>query len=219
MTDGSRLSLAMLSHELKNSITLMGSTVQLVEDRYPEITHDPMWNQIHLDLQHMLQVISELSMIGVNEAIGYGKVNVRQLFREVETMFASEIQHQKKDIRFRLETSWDIIDGHKLMLRQLLINLIQNALEATNAGSYIDVVSITEGDSIVFMVNDTGCGMTQEEISSMFEPFVTQKNDGTGLGMVIVKNIVDAHQGSIYVESEKNRGTQIKVVLPVNRSI
>ena len=99
----------------------------------------------------------------------------------------------------------------------MLINLIQNALDATNIDDCIDMIVEQEGDKVLFHVCDTGCGMDLEQQERLFRPFVTNKPNGTGLGMAIVKKIVDEHGGSIYLQSSKDCGTKITIELSIEK--
>jgi signal transduction histidine kinase len=106
-------------------------------------------------------------------------------------------------------------DGQKL--RQVFANVLQNALEAfgprADAGR-VEVTLRAEGDRAVVEVSDTGVGIAPEDREKIFLPFFTTKPSGTGLGMSIVKKIVDLHGGDIAVESAPGRGTRVRIALP-----
>lgn len=107
------------------------------------------------------------------------------------------------------------IRGSESDLREVLINLLFNAVDAMPQGGTITVATRAEADSIILEVRDTGGGMTEEVRQRCFEPFFTTKGErGTGLGMAIVYGIVQRHGGSIGVESEVGKGTIIVIRLP-----
>jgi len=100
-------------------------------------------------------------------------------------------------------------------LREVLVNLILNSVDAMPFGGMLSLSSEDVGSKVVISVSDTGIGMTDEEISMIFNPFFSTKRErGTGLGLTISKNIITAHDGEITVESEKDRGTIFKIILP-----
>ncbi len=106
-------------------------------------------------------------------------------------------------------------DGQKL--RQVFANVLQNALEAFGAradGGRVEVSLHAEGERVVVEVSDTGAGIRPEDREKIFLPFFTTKPSGTGLGMSIVKKIVDLHAGDITVESAPGRGTRVRIALP-----
>jgi len=106
-------------------------------------------------------------------------------------------------------------------LQQVAINLIKNALEATPAGGRVTVRTGTrtgrvgEADWAWFQVSDTGTGMSPETLKSIFEPFFTRKQQGTGLGLYITHGIVERHGGHLKVESHEGQGSQFTVELPL----
>jgi signal transduction histidine kinase len=99
---------------------------------------------------------------------------------------------------------------------RMLLNLVKNAMEAMKTGGILRLGVRKEYDRVIFRVSDTGCGMSPELQAKIFEPFVTfGKSGGTGLGMAIAKSVVEAHNGTISVQSELGVGTTIEVAIPV----
>jgi CheY-like chemotaxis protein len=108
------------------------------------------------------------------------------------------------------------IRGSESDLREVLINVLFNSVDAMPRGGTITVATHTEADSITIEVRDTGGGMTEEVRQHCFEPFFTTKGErGTGLGLAIVYGIVQRHGGSIGIESEVGKGTIVVIHLPV----
>ena len=92
-------------------------------------------------------------------------------------------------------------------LKQVIINLILNAVEASLPGNNISIRVYKEGKNVIAQIEDEGTGISQEELAKIFEPFYTTKEDGTGLGLYITKNIISSFGGSIRVVSSKGKGT------------
>ena len=106
----------------------------------------------------------------------------------------------------------------KQMLRVALSHLLRNALEATLPGGTVLVRTSLEHDAAMLTIKDTGKGMAPEVVSKVFIPFYTTKIGGTGLGMVLVHQIVDEHRGTIHLESELGQGTMVTINLPLRFS-
>ncbi|PID58863.1 hypothetical protein CSB45_02365 [candidate division KSB3 bacterium] len=105
-----------------------------------------------------------------------------------------------------------------IRVRQVLINLVQNAVEAVgDGGTIVITTSTTEDDKIQILVHDNGCGIPAEQQQRIFEPFFTTKDRGVGLGMAIVHRIIEAHQGRIDIDSEVGCGTTFTIQLPRQR--
>lgn len=103
------------------------------------------------------------------------------------------------------------------LMERALLNLITNAVEASKSGQVVQVSASSTKDSVIIKVTDRGEGMDQETAENVFIPFYTTKARGTGLGMAIVKKIIEAHHGTIGIVSERDAGTEVSVVLPILR--
>jgi len=99
-------------------------------------------------------------------------------------------------------------------LTRALINLLNNAIEASDKAGLVDVRAEIERDSLVIMIRDNGAGMDQEILENIFIPFYTKKSSGTGLGMAIAQKIIEGHKGKIQIKSQKGKGTEVLITLP-----
>jgi signal transduction histidine kinase len=100
-------------------------------------------------------------------------------------------------------------------IRQVLINLFKNALEAMPEGGELAVTVEVQGDYLVVAISDTGSGITPEDLQNLFTPFFTTKQEGTGLGLTIVRGLISQHQGDISIDSQVGRGTTCTIRLPM----
>ena len=209
------LSLSMVSHELKNPLTLIQGTLQLIECHYPEIQNDPLWTQVLADVHYMSKLLSEITSINSIQNINYSRINIRQVLTNVVYSFSANSEIQGKNIRIEYKTDILWIEADGLKIEELLRNLIQNAMDATDFGDEIKIIVTSLDVQLILKVQDSGFGIDSERLSTIFEPFVTYKTGGTGLGLTIVKNIVEAHQGEINVFSRPFEGTEFVVSLPI----
>jgi len=125
-------------------------------------------------------------------------------------------------VETNLDANLPEISGDDQKLQQVILNLIVNAEYAMRRSPTKRLVIRTahEGDAIVTEVSDTGAGMSQETLQRVFEPFFTTKppGEGTGLGLSVSYGIVDAHRGTISVESTPGRGTTFRITLPISET-
>ena len=215
MEEPQKISLSIISHELKNPLTLIQGTLQLIGHHYPEVEQDPLWTQVLLDINYMSKLLSELSSLNSSMTLNYSQVNIRQILTNVVKSFSPSALVQGKKIDVNFETALEWVYGDNLKIQEMLINLIQNAMDATKSGDLIEITVQSKWERLVLIIRDTGCGMDKERLSTIFDPFVTYKVNGTGLGLAIVKNIVDAHHGVIQVHSKPLTGTKFILILPV----
>ena len=108
-----------------------------------------------------------------------------------------------------------VICADRIKLKEVFLNLLRNASDATPKHGTIRLDATCGPDNIIVSVKDSGCGIKKEYLDDLFTPFVTHKQGGTGLGLAIVKRTVEAHHGTVQVQSELHRGSEFTVTLPI----
>jgi len=96
-----------------------------------------------------------------------------------------------------------------------VVNLLKNAAESSPAGSFITLRITADAQTLKLQVSDQGCGISSENLEKIFEPFHTTKSYGTGLGLPIVKRIIDSHGGRLSIDSKEGAGTTVEIRLPL----
>lgn len=175
-------------------------------------------------MQALIQELLELSKIENQEfKLSLTKVDLNNILGETGTMFNRKAE--MKDIEFEVNLSQVpiIIDADPYRLKQIFINLISNAINYTPVNGKVTVM-VSQNEKYAYVeVKDTGIGIEKNEIPRIFERFYrvdrarSRNSGGTGLGLAIVKHLVEAHKGSITVESERGKGTSFIVRLRKNR--
>jgi PAS domain S-box-containing protein len=144
-------------------------------------------------------------------------VDMQEVFNDILILLHTRMKKESKDITLQLQNEHVRIPADRAQLSQVLLNLLTNALDATTAGGRILVAAAVDGDAILIRVEDNGCGIDNATREKIFEPFFTTKErgKGTGLGLCIVKSIVEKHHGDIRVTSAAAQGTVVEIRLPV----
>jgi signal transduction histidine kinase len=104
--------------------------------------------------------------------------------------------------------------GDREKLKQVIINLVVNALEAMRDGGTLVARVACEAGRVSVAIADTGAGIEPKLVDKVFDPFFTTKEGGTGLGLSIVRKIVDQHGGTVRIDSERGKGTEVRVEIP-----
>ena len=127
-----------------------------------------------------------------------------------------KIKAEERDVILSADVPTDPvnIEIDSFNLQRAIINLINNAIEASPKGQHVIIRTETEKNHVAVKVKDFGSGMDRETLENIFVPFYSKKNRGTGLGMAIVKKIVDGHHGKIQVKSRPGLGTEVMIELP-----
>jgi len=141
--------------------------------------------------------------------------NLNELVRETLELLGPEIENRGITVREKLAGQLPSNPMDPLQVKQALVNLIKNAIQAMTKGGELTLHTDRGVDGVVVSVADSGGGIPQEQINRIFEPFYTTKKKGTGLGLMIVKRIVGDHGGRIDVESHVGHGTVFRIWLPL----
>jgi len=164
-------------------------------------------------------LITELLSFARSPTRTLGAVNVNEVAERVTKLLEPEARKHEVRLTCALSPNLAAIHADSDQIKQVLINLVLNAIEATASGGEVSISSRSvEGDHGLIsqlQVHDTGVGIPKAHIDEIFNPFFTTKDKGTGLGLAIAYQIVVEHGGSIVVESGEDRGTIFVVNLPI----
>lgn len=151
----------------------------------------------------------------------YQPVLLYQVIQEVQKLLSPLAEKQRVQFQSELPASLPEVLGDKNQLKQLFINLIENAIRFNKEGGSVFLKSKVQQDGLTIVVEDTGMGIPKEDLPRIFERFYrvdkarSREHGGSGLGLSIVKHIVEAHQGTIQVESQLGKGSSFAVTLPL----
>lgn len=204
-----------ISHEIRNPLTLVYSTMQLIESQHPEVRTFKYWDSMREDMEYMKQLLEELSAFNNGSVISISQFNFRSFMEQLAVSFAAA--NAESGIEFTSYISPDLPDirADRIKLKEVFLNLLRNASDATPQNGTIRLDATCDLGNITISIQDSGCGIEAEYLDDLFTPFVTHKQGGTGLGLAIVKRTVEAHHGTIQVESELHRGSRFTVTLPI----
>lgn len=216
---------ANVSHELKTPITsIRGFSETLLEGAMDDEGLREQFLSIILKesrrLQSLIHDLLELSKLEKeNLNLNVEKIKLPHLIKDVLSL----VEYLAKEKEIELLPSIDgdyTIEGDSARFKQVIINLITNAIHYTPKGGKVMVELSHQGDFVELTVKDTGIGIPQEDVPRIFERFYrvdkarSRDSGGTGLGLAIVKHIVEAHRGKIKVESEPQKGTSFHIFIP-----
>ncbi|NWQ41763.1 GHKL domain-containing protein [Bacillus sp. EB106-08-02-XG196] len=204
-----------VAHEIRNPLTSIKGFLQLANQNGE---FDRQYVQIMLmEISRMESIVSEyLSLAKPNQNSPTSLQNMDTLVRNVITLFESQTNLRNITIHSELDHSYQIMCNPN-EIKQVLINLFQNAIEAigSNGDIFIYLRYVPEGGVEIIFI-DNGCGIEKERLKKIGEPFFSTKEKGTGLGLLTSNRIIDKHHGTIEIDSEVNKGTEVRVFLPTS---
>ena len=207
--------LSKFAHELRNPLTSCYSTVQLIEMKHPEVKEFKYWSSIGQDLEYMNALISELSSFSKSEKLQLKTFSSKAMFEQISLSFAASIADSNVEYTSKLSSKLPSITGDEIKLKEVFRNLLRNAYEASLPDKTIYFEADATETNLIVSIKDTGCGISEANLPTIFDPFVTYKKEGTGLGLAICQHVVQAHGGNIVVQSTLGEGTTFTVTIPL----
>jgi len=218
--------ISIVSHELRSPLTSIKGYIDLMISGDLGEVNDSMRSYLSIissnanRLAALIDDMLDLSRIESGKlTMTFGKVDVKYLCDYVYLTIRP--QAEQKKLRFNLEVqSRAVVSGDIDRLQQALTNLVSNAIKYTPVGGSVTIRAAGQGGNIHISVQDTGFGISEENLKRLFQKFFRVKNEqtrnigGTGLGLCIAKSIVEAHEGQILVETREGTGSTFTIVLP-----
>ena len=210
-------SVSMIAHEIRNPLTLVSSSLQIMEAQHPEVKNFHNWDQTMEDIRFMCDLLNELSTFNNSSTLHHSVFSIEKLLKNIAVSFAISLDAADSSIRFssKIMPGMGDFTGDKVKLEEVILNLLQNARDAVGSEGSIMLSAERKNDTIIIRCQDNGCGIPADQIDTIFDPFVTYKENCTGLGLSSAKLITEAHGGSIEVNSSPESGTVFTVTLPV----
>ncbi len=222
-----RAFLANVSHELRTPLNaIVGFSEALALDQFARNTEtvNDYGRFIGQSARHLLALINNILDIASIES---GQLNLRlqrvdagALAEEVAALTSQVAERREVKVRVTVEPGAAEVHADELGTRQILINLVSNAVKNTGPGGSVVIGSRRESEGVALFVRDTGIGIPQEAIARILQPFqrietgFSRNDEGTGLGLSIVSKLTDAMRGRLTIDSEPGVGTTVTVTLP-----
>jgi len=214
MMEDTNFTVAKITHEIRNPLTLINSSLQLIQSMHPEVKDFQFWSQTLEDVEYLAQLLNDLSTYSDQRRFYMCEVDVKEVALSLKESLKPYALANDKYFSLHLPSQLPPIFGNAMKLKQALLNLLKNAFEATGKDGYVSMSIRKYLDQIIIRISDDGCGMTPEAMETLFKPFSSHKTNGTGLGLAITEKIIKAHYGQIDVSSTLGRGTTFTITLP-----
>jgi signal transduction histidine kinase len=224
--------LANMSHELRTPLNAIIGFAQLIHDEI----HGPIGAEQYKDYigdiresgSHLLRIINDILDLSKAAAgkmtLEEDHISVGDVVAGVCRLMRHRTEAGRLELTVRVAEALPALWADERKLKQMLLNLLSNAVKFTDPGGRIGVVvELAATGELLLVVSDTGIGIAQDQLARVLEPFaqvdgtLTRKVDGTGLGLPLVKAMIELHGGSLVLESEAGAGTTVTLVFPHER--
>lgn len=230
LLESHQMTISAISHEIRNPLTLIYSTLQLISSQHPETASFKYWGQLMKDVEYTNLLLEELSIYNNSDRLALKPADTVSFFKTAALSFAASIADAEIEFTSRIPENLPEINCDSIKLRQVVLNLLGNARDGVLACEkhqqkescrkiLLEVSPLTDesgqASAVCVKISDNGYGIPSEHLEDIFEPFTTYKTGGTGLGLAIASRITRAHKGSLTVTSSPGDLTVFTLTLPV----
>jgi PAS domain S-box-containing protein len=206
-----------IAHEINNPLQAMSSQLSTVQAKVLEQKSPAENIELMRDgIERIRQIVRSMLDLHRGGGATQGAADLREVIEKVTALVAQQVRERAVQLKVDVQRDLPVVHGSPQELQQVLLNLVLNALEAMPKGGDLSITARATADTIEVQVRDTGVGIAPEHLAQIFEPFFTYRpsGGGTGLGLYLSKNIVEAHRGRISVQSEKGHGATFTLSFP-----
>ncbi|MCH6265158.1 ATP-binding protein [Neobacillus citreus] len=206
-----------VAHEIRNPLTTIKGFVQL----YKAGNNNLEYSDLLLgELERIETITSEMLSLGKPQAVKLIQADLRELIENTIEFLSPQALMNGFQMNTLFEESPFPIICEKNQLKQVFLNILKNAMEAMPQGGNIEIyLRKGDDDECIVQIRDHGCGIPEELLPRLGEPFYSLKEKGTGLGVMICHKIIKQHKGSISYSSKQNEGTVVEIKLPLSEGL
>jgi two-component system, sporulation sensor kinase A len=204
-----------IAHEIRNPLTSLRGFVQLFQHSDPSERNKEYYNVMLSELDRINSIASELLLLAKPQEHVFESQDMRLLLEDIVTLFSTQALLYDTEIETQFDDDLPPVICVVSQLKQVFLNFLKNAVEAMPSGGKIVVQARRLGTALQILLIDEGCGVPEDVIAKLGQPFFTTKEKGTGLGLMVSKSIIENHHGLLNIYSRVGIGTTIEVILPV----
>jgi PAS domain S-box-containing protein len=211
---------SMVGHDIRNPLQAIVGEIYLLKEYFESIPQSEIKKEvaesldsIEANVNYINKIVSDLQDYSRTINPEYSDFNLKDL---IDAILKSVSQQNNLDILVNLDPSFTITSDRS-MARRILTNLIVNSIQAMPNGGKISLQSFRDGGNILIVVEDNGVGIPDANKPKLFSPMFTTKAKGQGLGLAVVKRLVEALNGTITFESQEGKGTKFVIALPIDK--
>jgi two-component system sensor histidine kinase HydH len=206
-----------VAHEIRNPLSSIKGFATYFKERYPDRTDDQQTANIMIqEVDRLNRVVGQLLEFARPISVKKQRISLLALLKDSLKLIEDRAATKGISVHTQHAAGVDAAWGDPDRINQILLNLYLNAIDSMETGGELKVALSSDGDDseIYIKISDTGCGISPDHLSKIFDPYFTTKSTGTGLGLAIAHNILEALGGKITVESNPEKGTTFTVALP-----
>lgn len=210
-----------VAHEIRNPLTSLKGFTQLLQERFKHPDTESMYLDImdkELDRIHI--IVNEFMTLARPNLNQFNNAKLESILQSVISILETQAIITNVSLTKKYMEDIPFIYCNENQMKQLFLNIVKNAIESMPGGGEVKItIREAKANHLLIQIKDKGVGMPKNIIDKIGEPFLTTKEDSTGLGLMISQRIIDSHNGSLFIWSREGEGTKVDVYLPISEKI
>ncbi|MBU0663108.1 MAG: PAS domain-containing protein [Proteobacteria bacterium] len=204
-----------VAHELRNPLSSIKGLAILLKSRFQEKSSDQETADILVqEVERLNRSIGELLDYARPQKLNKDNIRPEEVVHKAVSLIRMDAESMGVRVNIRMDDDLPSLPADQDKLNQVFLNLFLNSIQAMEHGGQLDIQVTAQGRNVLFTVEDTGCGVSKEDLPRIFDPYFTTKPEGTGLGLAMSMKIIEEHGGTMTFQSEPDVGTIVVVTLP-----
>lgn len=200
------------SHDIKNIISTMGSSFQFLEAKHPETSNFRFWNELGESIHFLIEFMDQTSAYRYSISADKKSISLEELLFSIPDHMDELFANESRNFEFDIDANLPTIIGDPEKINLAIIELVKNAFEATSTNAIIticakSILSSNDTNGVIISIIDHGTGISDEIMNDITKPFYTTKSNHTGVGLSIVNEVANNHNGQITITSKDNTTT------------
>jgi len=212
---------ATVAHEIRNPLNSVSMGLQRLKAEFsPNQDHEEYTRFLNLmqgEVQRLNSIVEQFLSLARPLTLHPEEISVPDFLHELTTLVAGDVHSSNVELELKVSPGLPTLQADRNYLKQLLLNLILNGVQAMPKGGKLTLEAHRNRDQLQLTVQDRGTGIEPETLKKIFEPYFTTKPNGSGLGLSIARRIAEEHGGTLAVESKLEQGSRFQVLLPLKR--
>ena len=207
-----------VAHEVRNPLSGIGLALELMKDETENEEHKQTIRDILNEISRLERIVKGLFQLGHPKSIQLIECTPNDIVERALNLVSMKAKEKGITIKKDLACAGSFFVDHE-QIEQVILNLLINGIEATGGSGEVRVETRSNNGSVEISVSDTGCGVPDEEMDKILQPFYSTKERGTGLGLAISSRIVEAHKGKLHITSKVGEGSTFVVEIPSDLNV
>jgi len=206
-----------IAHDMKTPLIAIGGFTRLVQKTMNDDDHSYAKLEIVVhETQRLESMVKEMLDFSRPLELSLSQIDINKLIKDSMAVIEETAKGRNVNIETAFENNLPLVSVDEMRIEEALINLLVNAIQASPEGESVTISTGRENGYIWLDVKDDGCGIPEDNKKTIFYPFFTTKKEGTGLGLPIVKRIIEAHKGRVTILDNCEKGVTFRVMLPLS---